>query len=634
MLFNLSGVSKYFGSTQLFDNISFEIGENDKVGLVGVNGAGKTTLFKILTKELPHDGGEIYTSKDLKLGYMQQYVLTDDNKTIFDEVLKVFDDLIKTEQQLEDINLDIELQNGDVVRLTEKQHTLSVKYENEGGFVYKSRIKATLMGLGFSEEDFCKRTEVLSGGEMTRVQLAKLLLANSNLLLLDEPTNHLDISAMEWLENFLVSYNGAVVVISHDRYFLDRVANKIFELDYGKLTVYSGNYSAYLQKKQEMVSAMESKYDNTMREIKRIEGIIEQQKRWNRERNIKTAESKQKMIDRLEQTLEAPPEEQEEIRFEFTANKSGGNDVLTAQDLKMSFDGRIIFKNVNMHIRRGERIFLLGPNGCGKTTLFKTLLEVYAPQAGEVKIGANIEIGYYDQTQNDLDIRKNVIDEIWDAYPKKTQTEIRNACAAFLFKGEDVFKDIDVLSGGEKARVSLLKLMLSGSNFLMLDEPTNHLDISSKEALENAFSGYDGTMFIISHDRYFINKLADKIYRLTPGGIKAYDGNYDYYIEKFKEETEPAKKEQKLSDYRFKKEQAAQLRKLKNNISKTEDKIELTEQKITELEESLGDPQIAADYNKIIEITNAIDKHKLELELLYAEWENLHNELNEFQQED
>ncbi len=629
MLLGLSNITKYFGSELLFEKISFEIAENSKIGLVGVNGAGKTTLFKIITGELPYDSGDIYKSKELKMGYMEQYTPTDESVTVYEEALSVFSDLIKLESDIDDINLEIEIGDGDVSALTVKQHEMTEKYERDGGFVYKSRTRATLMGLGFDEKDFAKPLRILSGGELTRIKLAKMLLGGCNLLLLDEPTNHLDITAVTWLEEFISDYSGAVLVISHDRYFLDKVTEKTFEMNGSSLTVYNGNYTRYLALREENIDAMEKKYANTMREIKRIEGIVEQQRRWNRERNIKTAESKLKMIDRLEKTLEAPPDEAESIRFEFTTNKTGGNDVITAENLKMKFDGKEIFRNINLHIRRGERIFLLGPNGCGKTTLFKTLLGEYTPAEGMIRHGSDVEIGYYDQAQSDLDERKTVIDEIWDKYPKKTQTEIRNACAAFLFKDEDVFKDISVLSGGEKARVSLLKLMLSGSNFLMLDEPTNHLDIASKEALENAFDGYSGTMFIISHDRYFINRLADKIYRLTPDGIKIYEGNYDYYLERLKNNTAPKKKGDGGKDYRMKKERDAEIRKLRSGIARSEKEIEELEAEISLCEENLKNPEIQADYTKIMEITNEITEYRKKIDVLMENWEEMSSKLEE-----
>ena len=627
MLLNVNDLSKFFGADPLFEGVSFSVEDRDKIGFIGSNGAGKSTLFKIILGQSQYDGGTITFGKDLKIGYMEQFLVKDENASVFDETLKVFDELINIENEINDINLEIEMGSGDALALADRQHVLNEKYDRLGGFVYKNKTRSTLIGLGFSEEDLNKKINVLSGGEATRVQLAKLLLSDCNLLMLDEPTNHLDIDSAKWLEDFLSSYNGAAIIISHDRYFLDKVTNKTMELENKVLTMYKGNYSTFKILKEEYIKTLENKYENTKREIERIEGIIEQQRRWNRERNIRTAEHKQKSIDRLKQDLVAPPDEEEHISFEFATNKSGGNDVAILENISVGFDGNTLLRNINMHIRRGERIFLIGPNGCGKTTLFKTILGINEPMGGTVKLGANVEPGYYDQRQDDLDKRKTVIDEVWDKYPKMTQTEIRNALAVFMFKGEDVFKDIDALSGGEKARVSLLKLMLSGSNFLMLDEPTNHLDIASKEALENAFENYSGTMFIISHDRYFINRLADKIYKLTPNGIEIYAGNYDYYESCMKEEKAPETKTVKVNDYKLKKEYEARLRKLRNDITKCENETEKIELENAGLEERLLDPEISGDYTKILEITKEIDANKQKLDELFEKWESLNNEL-------
>ncbi len=630
MLLGLNNISKHFGSETLFENITFEVAENDKIGLIGINGAGKTTLFKILTGEIPYDEGDIFRNRDLKIGYIRQHFNADENTDIFGEVLKTFGRLIEIEHEIEDINLDIELQNGDINELTQRQHDLSEKFADMGGFVYKSHIKSTLTGLGFSEDDFSKKLNVLSGGELTRVQLAKLLLSDCNLLLLDEPTNHLDIASTIWLEDFLSSCKCSVIVISHDRYFLDKVTNKTLEISGKHLFSYKGGYTEFMRKKQEFIKSENRRNENTKKEIERIYGIVEQQRSFNREKNIKTAESKLKMIERLENTLTEDIKEEKEIRFKFKAEVSSGNDVLFAENLSASFDGRTLFKDVNMHITKGERIFLIAPNGVGKTTLFKTILA-----GGEnIRLGANVKIGYYDQTQQSLDDSKTVIEEIRDAYPMLKETEIRNACAAFLFRGEDVFKSVKSLSGGERARVSLLKLMLSGSNFLMLDEPTNHLDIASKEALEQSFADYSGTMLIISHDRYFINKLADKIYHLTPFGINIYEGNYDYYLEKIKE-SQPGTKQKNpaKNDYKLQKERESAIRKLNNALKNCESRISELEKLAAELEAQMNDSSIACDYDKIMEFTTKLDETNSELESEMEEWENIQTELEGYNNE-
>ncbi len=622
MLIKLNNVSKYFGTRLLFENISFEINENDKIGLIGENGIGKTSLFKIMTDDLSYDDGEISKSSDLSVGYLKQINDTDPEISIYDEVLKAYPRLIALEKEIENVTLDITLNHGDTNELVDRQHRLSVEYENKGGFLYKSMVKSTLLGLGFSEDELVKKMETLSGGEKTRVMLAKLLLSDSNLLLLDEPTNHLDIQSVEWLENFLLSYKGAYLVISHDRYFLDKVTAKTFELFENKMYSFTGNYSVYQKKREELFASIEKQYSNTVQEIERIEEIIKQQKRWNRERNIKTAESKQKAIDRLAKTLVAPPSHHDEISFEFRADATGGNDVLSAENLSVSYDDNSVFDNISFNIRRGDHIFLLGANGCGKSSLFKAILNM-VDFDGTVKLGSKISVGYYDQHHNDLDENNTVFDEVYDAFPGKTVTEIRNACAAFLFKGEDVFKQISSLSGGEKARVSLIKLMMSGSNFLMLDEPTNHLDISSKEALENSFSEYDGTMFVISHDRYFINRLADKIFYMDSGKITVYDGNYDYFISKKQDSSVQTQERKKSTDYKLEKEARAQKRKLENSLLKTERSIEETENEIKKLEAYLLSEEVATDYLKASEISTRLNEEKEKLNHLMEEWENI-----------
>ncbi len=625
VLINCSNLKKAFGTRVLFDKVSFGIENNDKIGLIGANGTGKTTLFKMLLGEMDSDGGEVFKSKETNIGYMQQQASMNSSKTIWDEIISVYAPLIEIENRLEEINILLNSNTDDIEKLTDEQHRLNEEYNLKGGFVYKNIAKASLMGLGFKESDFVTPFSSLSGGEQTRVILCKLLLGDSNLLFLDEPTNHLDIESVEWLEGFLKEYKGAFVVISHDRYFLDRVTTKTFELENNKLTIYNGNYSTYILQKEERQKTILRKYENTEKEINRIEGIIQQQRRWNREKNIKTAESKQKQIDRLEKDLEKPEVMQENIRFKFGIKSLGGNDVLSCNELSMAFGENKLFENANIDIKRGERVFLLGANGCGKTTLFKILLGKQAPTSGTYKIGENIEIGYYDQKQQNLDSSKDAIDEIWDAYPKLNQTQVRNAMATFLFKNDDVFTPISALSGGEKARIVLLKLMLLGANCLILDEPTNHLDIKSREALEQALLDYEGTLFMISHDRYFINKLANKIYYMGNNKVKLYNGDYTYFKDhKTDEESvtncQRAETKSKL-DYKAQKEHDALIRKLKNQLAKTEEQIEIMENEISNLEKEILLPENATDFEKSMEISKSIEVKKAELENLYIDWE-------------
>ncbi len=625
ILLNLSKVQKSFGTDVLFSDVSFHIGEKDKIGFVGANGAGKTTLFKIMLRKMAADSGDIFQNKLTNIGYMEQQTNLTSDRTVYGELMTVFGHLKNLERELAEVAEQIAGQNGDLLALADRQHRLQETYEREGGFTYQSVAKASLLGLGFSEKELSMPFDSLSGGQKTRVFLCKILLSQANLLFLDEPTNHLDIQSVEWLENFLRDYNGAFVVISHDRYFLDRVSNRIFELENQRLTVYDGNYSTYVKLKEERRQAQERQYENTQREIQRIEGIIEQQRRWNREKNIKTAESKQKQVDRLAATLDKPLEAPDGIRFSFTMNRGGGNDVLVCDGLSMRFGEKRLFEGLNLHVIKGERVFLLGPNGCGKTTLFKLVTGEHVPKGGTLKLGANIDIGYYDQTQDHLDYSKTVFGEVADSYPKLTQTEIRNALAAFLFRGDDVFKEIASLSGGERAKVTLLKLMISGANFLLLDEPTNHLDISSREMLEKALLGYEGTLLVVSHDRYFVNKLASRVCYMTGNGLENYLGNYDYFLEKHKlPQTE--QKEEKCSgknDYRRKKQMEAEERKRKNRLKKTEEEIAKTEEQIEACKAQLALPECATDYIRAAELTEKLDGMNETLLSLYAEWEEL-----------
>lgn len=630
ILLTASNIKKMFLDETLFDGVSFNVDSEDKIGFVGVNGAGKSTLFKIINGETEYDAGEIFRSRELNIGYLEQYACAGSGNTIWEEILTVFDEVRKIERELDDVRFDIENKNGDLEALINRQTALQEKFSELDGFYYKSKARGVLLGLGFTEEQFSLEVDKLSGGQKTRVSLGKILLGSSNLLLLDEPTNHLDIESVEWLEGFLQSYKGAFIVISHDRYFLDRVTNRTFELEAGKLRTFNGNYSAYTVQREIDKKTEERNYENTKREIERLEGIVEQQRRWNRERNIRTAESKMKVIEKLAKELVAPTGPEEEIHFTFKAMQGGGNDVIITEDLGMSFGANRLFSHADMLIKKGEKVFILGPNGCGKTTLLKIIMGMYEPTEGSCRIGANIHIGYYDQIQENLSMEKTVFDEIYDDYPTLTQTEIRNALAAFLFRGEDVFKEIQKLSGGERARVELVKLMLKKTNLLIMDEPTNHLDIQSREALENALSGYDGTILMVSHDRYFINKTADRVLYLAPDGIRSFNGGYDDYLKALAENQTAAEEKQESAgavDYKEQKRLEAQKRKTANDFKKTETAITETEEKITALSEELNDPSIASDYEKIAEISEKINGENERLERLYEEWEQLQGEI-------
>lgn len=633
----LSGndISVSFGGEMLFHDVNFRLEENGRAGLVGVNGCGKTTLMHVINGRQEAETGGISKAAGIKIGCMEQYVIRDDNITLYDEVLEIFRPLIDAENELADIAVAID--TGDHSEQTlSRQMQLQERFEREGGLTYKSMTCSALAGLGFSEEDLNKPISVMSGGQKSKAQLAKLLLSGSNILLLDEPTNHLDITACEWLEKFLTEYKGAYIVISHDRYFLDKVTDTTFEMENRTLREYKGNYTRYLELKAEAREAQQRVYDRTVKEINRIEGIVEQQKRWGQEHNFITAASKQKQADRLKETLEKPEELPEAIKFTFRAKEGGANDVLIAKGLSKSFDGTAVFTNAELDIKKNTTTFILGENGCGKTTLLKILTGEYQADSGEYKLGNNIQFGYYDQAQTDLDPSKTVIDEVWDRYPKMTQTQVRSALAQFLFKGDDVFKNVGKLSGGEKARVSLLKLMLSKANMLLLDEPTNHLDIHSREALENALASYGGTLLIVSHDRYLINKLADRIVWLGKTGTVNIDGNYDRYIElkEAKAQSEQAVQvkaaESKKNDYKERKERESTLRKLSGALKRCEQAIDEIGLKTAELAQQMSQPEIATDYEKTSALAQEIEALKEKEEALTAEWMELSEQIEAF----
>ncbi len=627
-LVSFGNVTKSFGENILFENVSFGIEEKDKIGLVGVNGCGKTTLFRIITGFEDYDSGEVFVRKDCCISYLEQQISSGSLRSVYDEVLSVFDRLLVLEERLSELEK-IENMTEDEAELQSRLHD---EYVRGDGLVFKSRTASTLKGLGFSEADFSLSVSKLSGGQITRLMLCKTLLSGADLILLDEPTNHLDIESVQWLEKFLSDYTGAYIVISHDRYFLDHVTDKTIDIAYRRVSKYIGGYSEYLKKREDRELAVQRNYDNTMREVKRIEGIIEQQKQWNRERNIKTAESKQKSIDRLLEGLETPDSPEKNIKFKFNLRRNCGNEVLNAEGISKSFGDKTIFQNAGMNIRKGERAFLLGANGCGKTTFLKILMKQSYGSSGTFSFGAGVEVGYYDQLQSNLAEEKTVFQEIYDEYPEMKESEVRSALAAFLFRGEDVFKIINTLSGGERARVLLCKLMLSGANFLILDEPTNHLDIASCEALEAALSDYEGTLLAVSHDRYFINKLANKIYFLDKSGTTLFDGNYDYYLEKsqmYKSniEIQPAKKVEKVNDYKLEKERRSLLNRLSGKLSRCEERISELEEAIALCNEKLCDTAVSSDYEKSMEISSEAEKFSEELDEQMELWQKLSEEL-------
>lgn len=620
-----------FIERNLFTDVSFDVEERDKVGFIGANGVGKTTLFKILNGEISPVSGTVTFSKNVRPGYMEQHACNNPRADVYHELLSVFDYLSDMETEISALAHQIDNKSGNLDELVERQTMLIEQFERAGGLTYKSRTRSALLGLGFSENDFTMPVGNLSGGQRSKLCLAKLLLSQSNMLLLDEPTNHLDIDAIAWLEGFLRDFKGAMIIISHDRYFLDNVTNKTIELEHNRAMVYKGSYSEFVKKKESVNESLKNKYEHDLKEIKRIEDIVEQQKRWGQAHNFITAASKQKEADRIKDGLVAPESELETMRMHFEPRCESGNDVLICKNLAKSFDNKQLFKNVDIHIRKGERVFIIGGNGCGKTTLFRILTGKTPMNSGEYDYGANVEIGYFDQMQQNLDLSKTALDEVWDTFPNMTQTEVRSALASFLFKGDEVFKPLSKMSGGERARVSLLKLMLKGSNFLLLDEPTNHLDASSREELEKTLLDYSGTMLIVSHDRYFINKIADRILLLTNNGVKEYLGNYDYYLERTTAEKSGAvptenkkdKKEKTQNDYFLQKQKQSEERKRQTKLKKTEAEIERLDKEIAKTQELLSSEEVAADYEKLMELSKLLEDLQKQQEEQYEIWEEL-----------
>ncbi len=629
---------KAYGIDVILDKITFHIEEREKAAIVGVNGAGKTTLFKVLTGEIAADGGEFYLKKETSVGYLAQNIQIDSQRTIYEEMLSVFEKIIQTEANLREMENEMGGLHGQALSdKMEEYSALQHYFEQNDGYSYQSRLKGVLKGLGFAENEFSRPMNQLSGGQKTRVHLGKLLLSRPDLLLLDEPTNHLDIASIEWLEDFLRTYPGAVLIISHDRYFLDRIVTKVVEIENKKSNVYNGNYSFYWQQKEINREIQQKAYDMQQKEIKHQEDVIRTLRQFNREKSIKRAESREKVLEKMER-IDRPDALPDQMRLTLTPFITSGNDVLHAENLSKSYAGQKIFRDVSFDVKRSDKVAIIGPNGVGKSTLFRMLLKEVSSDSGLIRFGTNVYVGYYDQEQAKLDESKTIFDEISDTYPTLTQGQIRNMLAAFVFTGDDVFKPISALSGGEKGRVSLAKIMLSKANTLMLDEPTNHLDMFSKEVLESAINRYEGTCIYISHDRYFINKTAEKILELTPEGVILYQGNYDYYLEKKAErarnEAEKALQNPAVpaavpvqtisetkNDWLKQKEQQAAERKLANKIAKLEKAIEETEAAIAQADEDMA--ACGTDYAKAQEIFEEKTKLEEKLEELYTEWEEL-----------
>lgn len=635
-LLAVSNIKKSFVERTLFEGISFEIDASDKVGLVGANGCGKTTLFNILSKRDVPDEGSVYISRDAVIGTMQQH--TDDGEnTLFESVLSVFSYLEQIERKLDEINAELEHGEGSIDALIAKQHRLNEEYELRGGLTYKSRARAAALGLGFTEDDLSRPMSSFSGGQRNKVQLARLLLSEANLLLLDEPTNHLDIESVEWLEDFLRSYRKAFIVISHDRYFLDKVTDKTIEIKDRTIYATNGNYSRHIEKRATDREIQMRQYLNTQKEIRRIYGIVEQQRRWGQERNFVTAASKLKQIERLKSTLVEPERDLATVHFGFSAREISGNDVLMAHGIRKSYVDKHVLNGIDLHVLKGERIFIVGANGCGKTTLLRILARTERPDAGYFNFGANVEAAYYDQTLSQLNDGNTVLNEAWDDhYLTMTQTQIRSTLAAFLFRGDDIEKKVGCLSGGEKARLQLLKLMLSKANLLLLDEPTNHLDIASREALERALENYGGTMIVVTHDRYLINRLADKVLYMDNGVVSEHIGGYDELmedLERKKVETvvEAEAQRPRQNDYRAQKERQSAINRQKGEVRRSEERIAALEGEIAAMEKELAKPTVASDYKKAGELSAKIDSRRAELNGLYEAWDEAQRKLDEME---
>ena len=641
MILNATNISKSFGSNEIIKDANFLVNEHEKVAIVGINGAGKTTLLKILTGEERADSGNVILAKDAKLGYLRQINNVDSTLSIIDELYTVIEHILNMEKRMLEMQEQMQHLSGEELEALYSSYTaLTHSYELMDGYAAKSKVIGILKGLGFDENDFERKINTLSGGQKTRVFLAKLLLEEPDIILLDEPTNHLDLRSIEWLESYLLNYKGAVIIVSHDRYFLDKIVSKVIDIENAEVQMYSGNYSDFSAKKQMLLDAKMKEYLNQQQEIKHQEAVITKLKQFNREKSIKRAESRQKRLEKIDR-VEAPVTHIENMRLSLDISKESGKDVLTVHDLSKSFDEKHLFSNINFEIKRGERVAIIGDNGTGKTTLLKIINGLLSPDTGEVIYGSNVSIAYYDQEHQVLHMDKTLFDEISDTYPDMNNTQIRNILAAFLFTGEDVFKKIGDLSGGERGRVSLVKLMLSKANFLLLDEPTNHLDILSKDVLESALNSFPGTICYVSHDRYFINKTATRILDLTGNRLLNYIGNYDYYIEKREAvegaanlsnnniEEKPAEVSDSKQEWIENKNAQAQKKKITNALNKCEKEIEKIEEKLGLIDEEFANPEISSNVGKLMELQKEKTALEEKLEKLMNEWEELTLSLEE-----
>lgn len=647
MILSVSNIQKSFNEVPILKNVSFHIEDNEKAAIVGINGAGKTTLLRIIMGELPADDGLVTFSKDKTVGYLSQHEAVSGENTIYQELLSVKQDILDMEQQMHTIELQMKTASGDLLdKLMDNYAALTHAYETGGGYAYRSELVGVLKGLGFAEEEFSKSVSTLSGGQKTRVALGKLLLLKPNLIILDEPTNHLDLQSIAWLETYLLNYKGAVMIVSHDRYFLDRIANKVIELDNTAATVFSGNYSSYAAEKEMLRTAAYHAYLKQQQEIKHQEAVIEKLRSFNREKSIKRAESREKMLQKME-VLDKPMEVRADMHLTLEPKFQSGNDVLHVEGLSKAFGPLTLFEDLSFDLKKGEHVAVIGDNGTGKTTILKIINELLPPDRGTIRLGTNVAIGYYDQEHHVLHPEKTLFQEISDDYPTLNNTEIRNTLAAFLFTGEDVFKTIKTLSGGERGRLSLAKLMLSEANFLILDEPTNHLDIMSKEILEDALCAYTGTVLYVSHDRYFINKTAHRILDLNRRTLTNYLGNYDYYLEKKDEQLAKIDSAQSPSrapasgispismssagqadstakqDWKAKKEQQATQRKRENDLKKCEERIETLETRNEEIDTLMASPEVCTDVARLQELNHEKEGNEADLAELYEKWEEL-----------